>query len=733
MPIERENQERGLVKEVESPFPSTLDLMHSGQEKKPANLLSSFGNSFGYELIEARVDGVLQIFDQTGKTRLGLFDVPEHEKFASPNWFAQQLGGAAGTAVTFLLLRKAAGAAIATKTESSAAAIGSQSLRQSLTSAALTGGIYQGIFTPSDTSKRGLDFFTNRLENAGIGAATFTTLVGSAHGLNYLGKSANLSWLRNNIVNSTASGLPAGFVSAELSTRGNASGQELFESMFTYSAIGGVMAGAHSLRPANLKAMMSKSQLADSTPKSVERLVEKPIEKTADRPGERLAEKPREKPPEQSREKPIERVSDRQVGKVAEVVPIAQLAAEMKTFPDAHSFKQQLGNRAVGTLPVELVNGGLPQAAVFKKLDDLAIMLRSVDCNLPSVKKQGLGATDLGLPEFKVQLGDTTVGVKRVGVGETASVYRLTADGKDFAFKVVHDPARIDVHGSYSEAGAFTFLSKYPIRDLVKFHASNPGSSGGWLLNDFVTKPVNQTGLELREVLAKNKLVLGDDWSANRGPGGIVWDVGGIEPVSVVPPKSLAEFRDLLNSSQDRMIAGRKMSSIDNAQVKDALMLALDYPQVSGQVPRSAARLLHDKNELADVLRKALNTPGAAGRAAFELDYLKGTAHIKELYYEALKNPESRIEAAKQIDRLAPQDRKQAIDAAFKYPESRAMAARAIASLPEGPDKTKAMQMAEQDMSARIALALQGNLPKASDKASHPISEWLTEHLGLGR
>ncbi|MBA4079629.1 MAG: hypothetical protein C0508_31690, partial [Cyanobacteria bacterium PR.023] len=339
--------------------------------------------------------------------------------------------------------------------------------------------------------------FTNRLENAGIGAATFTTLVGSAHGLNYLGKSANLSWLRNNIVNSTASGLPAGFVSAELSTRGNASGQELFESMFTYSAIGGVMAGAHSLRPANLKAMMSKSQLADSTPKSVEKLVEKPIEKTADRPGERLAEKPREKPPEQSREKPIERVSDRQVGKVAEVVPIAQLAAEMKTFPDAHSFKQQLGNRAVGTLPVELVNGGLPQAAVFKKLDDLAIMLRSVDCNLPSVKKQGLGATDLGLPEFKVQLGDTTVGVKRVGVGETASVYRLTADGKDFAFKVVHDPARIDVHGSYSEAGAFTFLSKYPIRDLVKFHASNPGSSGGWLLNDFVTKPVNQTGLEL--------------------------------------------------------------------------------------------------------------------------------------------------------------------------------------------------------------------------------------------
>ena len=41
MPIKRENNEKGQAKEVESSFPAALDLMRSGQEKKPANLLSS--------------------------------------------------------------------------------------------------------------------------------------------------------------------------------------------------------------------------------------------------------------------------------------------------------------------------------------------------------------------------------------------------------------------------------------------------------------------------------------------------------------------------------------------------------------------------------------------------------------------------------------------------------------------------------------------------------------------
>ncbi len=712
---------------VEQGEGSTLNgaalLQDAHKEKKQPNALVNFGTSLGYELVEARVDGLLQFFDHSGETKLGLFAPPEQEQFGTAGWYGQQLGGAAGTAISFLLLKKVAGLGAAREAEVRLASIFGEKLRHSLTSAAVTGALYQGVFTPSSGSTSTLGFTGDRLQHAGIGAVTFATLAGSARGLSHLGTSHNLPLLKNSIVNSALSGLPAGFVSTELATGGKASGREVAESMFTYALIGGVFGGVNSLKhlatrrpPAQLNTL-EQSNVALSEQLAISN---KPVQSH----DVRLVATP------ETRVGKIQMLApEAAIAKVTDVVPLSQMVRELKGFPDAHTFKKQLGGRSLGTLPPELSSTGLTQAEAFSKLDALARMLRSVDCNLPSVKKQGLGAVDLALPEFKIQLGETAVGVKKIGMGETATVYRLSADGKDFAFKVVHDPARIDVHGSHSEAGALTFLSQYQIRDLNRFHASNPGGSGGWVLNDFVTKPVIQPGVELKTILKQNGLQLGDDWSANRGPGGIIWDVGGIEPISVGYPKTLHAFRDLLNSEQGRMIAGRRMNMIEPTEAKEALLLALAYPEVSGQVPRSAARILHDKGELAEVLHKALKTPGAAGRAAFELDYLKGTPHIRDLYYEALKNPESRIEAAKQIDQLAPQDRMQAFEAAFKYPECRPMAARAVASLPNATDRAAARQMAEKDSGAQIALALQDAWKGLEHRLSNNyISDWLVKY-----
>lgn len=716
MPKSLEGAGNQKVEQVEGSTISGAALLQDAHnESKQSNALVKFGKSLGYELVEARVDGLLQFFDHSGKTRLGLFDTPEHEKFGSAGWYGQQLGGAAGTALSFLLLKKVAGMGAATRTEGRIASISGETLRQSLTSAAVTGALYQGVFTPSSATRSSLSFTGERFQSAGIGAATFVTLSASARGLSHLGTSHNLPLLKNSIVNSTLSGLPAGLVSTELSTGGKASGQEVAESMFTYAMIGGVFGGAHSLKHlANSRSTVVPTEKLQTVSKDVRVGSEVPV---AIKPETRVG-KIEMKAPETG------------IAKITEVVPLSRMGLELKGFPDAHSFKKQLGNRSVGTLPPELSSTGLKPIEVFGKLDGLARMLRSIDCNLPSIKKQGLGAVDLALPEFKIQLGETTVGVKKIGMGETATVYQLSANGKDFAFKVVHDPARIDVHGSYSEVGALTYLSQYQIRDLNKFHASNPGGSGGWALNDFVSKPVTQPGVELKTVLKEKGLQLGDDWSANRGPGGIIWDVGGIEPIAIGHPRTLASFRDLLNSEQGRMIAGRRMNNIEPTQAKEALLLALNHPEASGQVPRSAARILHDKGELAEVLHKALKTPGAAGRAAFELDYLKGTPHIRDLYFAALKNPESRIEASKQIDRLAPQDRMQAFEAAFQYPECRPMAARAIASLPNASDRATARQMAEQDSGAKIALTLQdaknGLEPRVSNNV---VSEWLAKYF----
>jgi len=110
----------------------------------------------------------------------------------------------------------------------------------------------------------------------------------------------------------------------------------------------------------------------------------------------------------------------------------------------------------------------------------------------------------------------------------------------------------------------------------------------------------------------------------------------------------------------------------------------LQQSEISGQVARTAAKNLTSPGDLRDVLSQALETKGAAGRAAFELDRLANTPYISDLFYKALHNPESRLEAAKMIDQLPTAERAQAFDAEFAYPEARAMAARSLPSLPAG-------------------------------------------------
>ena len=209
------------------------------KENEQESVGATFVHSLAYDLVEARVDGVLQFYDHSGKTRLGLCSTPDQAQFGSNRWLAQQAGSAGATALTFLLLRKAFGGGAQ-----------AQSVGRSVTTAALTGAVYQGVFTPSKASGSNADFFKGRLENAGIGAATFATLDGSARGLGLLGRQGSLSLLKSGVVGSTLAGLPAGFVSTELSTGGKASKEQIGQSMFTYAMIGGAFGIAHSLKSA---------------------------------------------------------------------------------------------------------------------------------------------------------------------------------------------------------------------------------------------------------------------------------------------------------------------------------------------------------------------------------------------------------------------------------------------------------------------------------------------------
>ncbi len=377
------------------------------------------------------------------------------------------------------------------------------------------------------------------------------------------------------------------------------------------------------------------------------------------------------------------------------IVDTDALSRLFSTLPSPYEFKFELDGRRVGQLPEPLLEGGLKPQEAFLQLDRLAKVLRNLDACLPPQKKSGLGANDLHLQPFEVGFGDKTVTVSKVGIGEVAHVYKLSADGQDYAFKVPNDPARMDVHGTYSETAAFVHLAKGKVSDLIDFHAANPAPTGGWMLTEFVSKPVARQGRPLADVLAEQGLMLGDDWSANRGPGNVAWDLGGIEPIGVARPKSLEQLQGLLSDPVNSVIAGRKLDGIkDQAELKEALLLCLESPSVGGQVARSAVRLLHDPADLNQVLSRALETPGAAGRAAFELDQMSNTPYITALFYKALANPESRVEATKQIDKLPPEERLAAFNAAFVFPEARAMAARSIASIPDAEGRAAAVEKA---------------------------------------
>ena len=361
----------------------------------------------------------------------------------------------------------------------------------------------------------------------------------------------------------------------------------------------------------------------------------------------------------------------------------ADIARHLSRIPNAYEFKLLLDWRNIGELPRPFSATGLQPEAVFGKLDSLAKALRVLDGSSPVAKKSGAGTTDLELKPFNIDIGSKQVTVSKIGSGEVAHVYKLSIDNQDYAFKVPTDPARMDVHGSYFETGAFAHLSKEKISDLIDFHAANPGPEGGWMLTEFVSKPVTRSGRPLADVLAEKNLVLGDDWGPNRGPGNVVWDLGGIEPQYVKKPTTLSDFEDLLNTRSGQQIAARKLDNIKyQDDLKEALIRSLDSPSITGQVARTAARNLTDLADIAQVLDLALGKEGGAGRAAFELDRLANTPYITDLYYKALKSDQSRLEAVKQIDKLPPKDRKEAFDAAFAYPDARAMAARSIDSIP---------------------------------------------------
>lgn len=681
-----------------------------------------------------------------------LVSAPQATDFGSAEWHGQTIGGAIGAIPWFMACRGAL-RGLAEKTaltkslvvgvdEAAGAKMFSSTGAKLSLEGGITGAAYAGAFKSVEYQGGESNYWKAKSAAMVQDSATFGTLTASTLGISgSLGKSlaplAERSELAGRLVpkgiaitSGALSGIPA--AAAELGTQYALSGGEsklsqdsFIQSAYSFAVAGSALAAFHPaakrLQPETKqtieagesvtlsKSALEKQSLPSEAPTELDKVIHKANKKHEEFSiyelgkhdfGKYASPKLMFTATDQieiSTKSSYEwSNSERSIVAPPFSISLKDAGSRFDHLPTAKEFQYFVGSKMVGNLPKAFISERCSEELAYYKLNDLAETLRQIDGTFPPQKKSGLGSLQIDLPATEVQFGDKLIKVEKIAIGEVAHVYKLNLGHENYAFKVPTDPARYDIHGSAAETAAFALLSKHQVNNLIDFHVANVGKSG-WMLTEFVDRAKHREGEPIEAVLDRYALKLGDDWSANRGPGNVVWDLGGIEPKNLKAPTTLANFDQFLKTAEGSMMAGRNVSGLPSQEaIKTALISALNQSDNIGQVPRTAVRLLNDPKDVNEVLQKSLEKTGSAGRAAFELDRLKGTPFITERFYQAIANPESRLEATKSIDKLPPHERHRAFETAFAFGEARPLAARAIPSLlPEY--RKAAIDMAKQD------------------------------------
>ena len=243
----------------------------AGAEKKIANFAYALVDSAVYSGIQSPITAVSQITDSIFKTKLTkntkFIASPKSQKFNTADWYAQQIGYGLGIGVDFLLANKVVGlgkSSLGIETASSLNLARSTMIGQS----ALSGAIFEGVFTPSQSGQNLID---SRLKQALSGAVTFAALSGSSLGLKMATQNIDLgSKLANNVIDSNIlngflSGIPGGIVSSNsdsiLNGKGIASFHADVASVTAFSVAGLPLSLGHAFE---LTSDSTKQQMIDN-------------------------------------------------------------------------------------------------------------------------------------------------------------------------------------------------------------------------------------------------------------------------------------------------------------------------------------------------------------------------------------------------------------------------------------------------------------------------------------
>ncbi|HEY9755825.1 MAG TPA: hypothetical protein V6C97_11730 [Oculatellaceae cyanobacterium] len=212
--------------------------------------------SAAYDGLQQPVTAVAQLVDQVVpqaklESKVQFVSAQEPAAFGTADWHAQQLGGAAGQILPFLLARAGAKPIVGKlfgESEEAVLALKRAPIGMSMTEAGVAGFINGALLTPTNDSDR-QNFVASRLVSGANGVATMTTLTASSVGLAKVAETAPLQklgvskFLLHPVVSGLISGVPAGLVGAELSSGESqhrfATSEEIGHSIYGMSMVGG--------------------------------------------------------------------------------------------------------------------------------------------------------------------------------------------------------------------------------------------------------------------------------------------------------------------------------------------------------------------------------------------------------------------------------------------------------------------------------------------------------------
>ncbi|MBY0551084.1 MAG: class I SAM-dependent methyltransferase [Candidatus Obscuribacterales bacterium] len=215
-------------------------------------------HSAAYAGLQAPLSGVAQLTDRIAGTNLlpsvNFMDAPKEQEFLSTKWHAQQVGSMLGMTVPFLLLHKGVGKCgeFAFGKIENTMVNQTALMRRVVGESMVSGALFEGLLHPTDAAHciQNEDLLVSRIKQSITGATTFGVLAGCATKLQSLAgfeRSLSASVLRSEIGTTMAAGIPAGAINAELTSRLNrgsgATWSEAVQGMYTFSIIGGAIAG----------------------------------------------------------------------------------------------------------------------------------------------------------------------------------------------------------------------------------------------------------------------------------------------------------------------------------------------------------------------------------------------------------------------------------------------------------------------------------------------------------